>query len=108
MRISIQCWSGLTDELLHDCLESVDWSIFKISAANLNEYAITVTDFISTCAEDCVPKTLIRVFPNRKPRMNWKIHSLLKSRSEVFKSGDPDLHRKFRNSQQYRKEINDK
>eukprot|EP00061_Rhincodon_typus_P005617 g25351.t1 len=26
--------------------------------------------------------------------MNWEIHSLLKSRSEVFKSGDPDLYRK--------------
>eukprot|EP00061_Rhincodon_typus_P009087 g32290.t1 len=29
-------------------------------------------------------------------RMNQEIHSLLKSRSEAFKSDDPDLHRKSR------------
>ncbi|XP_048414141.1 uncharacterized protein LOC125465079 isoform X2 [Stegostoma tigrinum] len=92
----VQCWSEETDKLLRDCFESVDWSVFKNSAANLNEYATTVTDFISKCVEDCVPKKLIRVFPNQKPWMNWEIHSLLKSRSEAFKSGDPDLYKKSR------------
>eukprot|EP00061_Rhincodon_typus_P013041 g39163.t1 len=70
-------------------LEVVDWSKFKNSVANLNEYAATVTDFINKCVEDCVPK----MFPNQKPRMNWKIQSLLKSGSMAYKSGDPDLHR---------------
>ncbi|XP_060703504.1 uncharacterized protein LOC132830055 [Hemiscyllium ocellatum] len=92
----VQCWSDGTDELLQDCFESVDWSIFKNSATSLNEYATTVTDFISKCVEDCVPKKLIRVFPNQKPWMNSEIHSLLKSRSEAFKSGDPDLYKKSR------------
>eukprot|EP00061_Rhincodon_typus_P013551 g39989.t1 len=40
-----------------------------------------------------MPKKLIRVFPNQKPWMNRKIHSLLKSRSEAFKLGAPDLYR---------------
>eukprot|EP00061_Rhincodon_typus_P012658 g38536.t1 len=81
------------DELLHDCLELVDWSVFQKSAANLNEYAITVTDFTSKCVEDCMPKKLILVFPNCKPWMNREIHSLLMSRSEALKLGDPDQDR---------------
>eukprot|EP00061_Rhincodon_typus_P007044 g28320.t1 len=87
----IQCWSEVADKLLPDCLESADWSIFKNSAATLNEHGTTVTDFISKCVDDCVPKKLIQMFLKWKPWMNWNIHSLLKSRSEVFNSGDPDL-----------------
>eukprot|EP00061_Rhincodon_typus_P011076 g35834.t1 len=87
----VQCRSEGMDELLRDCL---DWSIFKNSAANLNEHITTITDFISRGVQDNVPKKLIRVLPNRKPWMNWKTHSLLKYWSEVFKSGDPDLYRK--------------
>eukprot|EP00061_Rhincodon_typus_P006045 g26259.t1 len=81
-----ECWSEFMDELLCDCLESVDWSIFKNSVANLNECANTIRDFTCKCGEDHVPKKLIRVFPNRKPRINREIHSLLKFWSEVFKS----------------------
>eukprot|EP00061_Rhincodon_typus_P017415 g46104.t1 len=40
-------WSEVMDELQSDCLESVDWSIFKNTAANLKEHAITVISFIS-------------------------------------------------------------
>eukprot|EP00061_Rhincodon_typus_P017275 g45896.t1 len=35
------------EDLLRDCLESVDWSILKNSVAYLDEYATIVTDFIS-------------------------------------------------------------
>ena len=51
-------------------LESVDWSVFKNSVTSLNKYATTVTEFISKCVEDCVPKKQICVFPNWKPWMN--------------------------------------
>ncbi|XP_072372170.1 uncharacterized protein [Scyliorhinus torazame] len=92
----VQCWSEETEELLRDCLETVDWSIFKNSAPNLNEYATTVTDSISKYVDDCVPKKTVRTFPNRKPWLNREIDSLLKDRSEAFKSDDPDLYRKSR------------
>ncbi|XP_051866219.1 uncharacterized protein LOC127567392 [Pristis pectinata] len=82
----VQCWSEEIDELLCDCFESVDWSMFKDSAASLDEYISTITEFISKYIEDCVPKRTIRVFPNRKPWMNWKIHTLPKSRTAAFKS----------------------
>eukprot|EP00061_Rhincodon_typus_P009634 g33285.t1 len=71
------------DDLRCDCLESVVWSIFNNSAANLNKHATIITDFISKHVEHCMPKKLIQVFPNRKPWMNREIHSLGKSRSRV-------------------------
>eukprot|EP00061_Rhincodon_typus_P011032 g35746.t1 len=47
----VECWSEVTDKLPRNCLELMDWSIWTIlknSAANLNEYATTVTDFITS------------------------------------------------------------
>eukprot|EP00061_Rhincodon_typus_P018126 g47160.t1 len=77
-------------------LASVDWSIFKNSATNLSECATTITDFISKYVKDYMPKKFVQDFPNWKPWMERKTHSSLKFRSEVFKSGDPDLRRKSR------------
>eukprot|EP00061_Rhincodon_typus_P009545 g33131.t1 len=65
---------------------------------NLDKYTTTVMDHMSKCVEDCLPKKSMRVFPNRKPWMNWEIHSLLKSRHAAFKLDDPDLHRKSRHN----------
>eukprot|EP00061_Rhincodon_typus_P011069 g35823.t1 len=42
----VLCWSEAVEELLWDCLELVNWSIFKVSAANLDEHATTTMDFI--------------------------------------------------------------
>eukprot|EP00061_Rhincodon_typus_P012085 g37570.t1 len=84
------------EDCLWGCLESVDWTIFKYSVENLDEYATTVTDFINKCVEHCVPKKSIRVFPSQKPRMNQEIHSFLKIRRAAFKSDDPHLYRRSR------------
>eukprot|EP00061_Rhincodon_typus_P018514 g47714.t1 len=93
---SIACWSEAAEEFLRDCLESVDWSIFRNSAANQDEYATTVKVFISKCVEDCIPKKSICLFPDWKSWMNREIHCLLKAKHAVFKLDDPDLHRKSR------------
>eukprot|EP00061_Rhincodon_typus_P009766 g33521.t1 len=66
------------------------------SAGNVDEHATTITDFISKCMEDCVPKKSIQVFLNRKPWKNQEIHCLLKTRCAAFKSDDPGLYRKSR------------
>eukprot|EP00061_Rhincodon_typus_P014246 g41158.t1 len=76
--------------------QKLNWSIFKKSAANLNKYKTTITDFISKCVDDCVLKKLIQSLPDQKVRMNREFHSLLKSRSKTFKLGDPDRYRKSR------------
>eukprot|EP00061_Rhincodon_typus_P014746 g41995.t1 len=90
----VQCWSGTVDEFLWVCLELVDWTIYKNSEKNLDEYATMVTDFISKCMEGCMPTKSICMFPNWKPWMNWEIHCLLKTRHAAFKSDNPDLYRK--------------
>ncbi|XP_072329131.1 uncharacterized protein [Scyliorhinus torazame] len=43
-----------------------------------------------------MPKKAVRTFPNRKPCLNREIDSLLKDRSEAFKTDDPDLYKKSR------------
>ncbi|XP_072365270.1 uncharacterized protein [Scyliorhinus torazame] len=48
------------------------------------------------CVDDCVPKKAARTFPNWKPWLNREIDSLLKDRSELFKTDDPDLYKKSR------------
>eukprot|EP00061_Rhincodon_typus_P004424 g22531.t1 len=83
-----QCWSEAVEDCLQDCLDLVDWTVFKCSVENLDEYATTVTDFVRKCVEDCVPKKSVQVFPNRKCSMNKEIHSLLKTRSAAFKSAE--------------------
>ncbi|XP_062925326.1 uncharacterized protein LOC134357630 [Mobula hypostoma] len=103
-----------TDEVLHDCFESVDWLVFKDSAANLDQYASAVTDFIWKCTEDCVSCKTIRVFPNRKAWMNYEVKSLLKARAAAFRSGDisrytesrPELRKAIKGSKrQYRAKL---
>eukprot|EP00061_Rhincodon_typus_P014442 g41459.t1 len=47
----IQRWSEAAGEHLWDCLESVDWTVYKNSAENLDTYANTDTDFINKCVE---------------------------------------------------------
>eukprot|EP00061_Rhincodon_typus_P013462 g39846.t1 len=52
----VQCWSKAVEDRLGDCLESVDWSVFKCSAANLDEYATTIMDFPRhTCSSVTAP-----------------------------------------------------
>eukprot|EP00061_Rhincodon_typus_P011444 g36456.t1 len=65
-RKEVQHWSKAWEERLRGYLESVDWTVFKCSAENLDEYATTVTGFISKCVEDCVPKKSIRKMKQRK------------------------------------------
>eukprot|EP00061_Rhincodon_typus_P017224 g45816.t1 len=66
----------------------------KIKSHEIHKLTSSVIDFISKCVEDCMPKKLIQVFPNQKPWKDQKTYYLLKSTSEAFKLGDPDLYKK--------------
>lgn len=65
-------------------------SQLNCSRAKLDEYATAITDFISKCVEDCIPKKMIRVFPNQKWRMNLGVHSQVVSKPATFKSNTPE------------------
>eukprot|EP00061_Rhincodon_typus_P003725 g20816.t1 len=92
----VQCWSESAEDHLRDCLELVDWTMFKCSVEHLDRYTTIVMDFISKWMEDHVSKRSIHVFPSYKPWMNQEIHSLLKTMRAAFKLEDPDLYRTSR------------
>eukprot|EP00061_Rhincodon_typus_P008904 g31946.t1 len=54
-RLLYKCWSKVAEDRLQDCLDSVDWTVFKCLAENLDEYAITVTDFNTTSVATPAP-----------------------------------------------------
>eukprot|EP00061_Rhincodon_typus_P014322 g41267.t1 len=95
-RNEVQCWAEAAKVRLRDCLGSVDWTVFKCLAENLDECTTTVMDFVGKCVEGRTRKKSIRVFPNCKPWMNQEMHSLLKTGCAAFKSGDPDQYKKSR------------
>jgi hypothetical protein len=45
----------------------VDWDMFRIASNNIDEYADSVSEFISKCIGDVVPTATIKTFPNQKP-----------------------------------------
>lgn len=57
-------WSGEAEELRQNCLVSANWTTFKDSATDLNEYGMVVTDFIRKSVLECVLTKIIWVFPN--------------------------------------------
>lgn len=62
-------------------------SIFKDSAANLNEDTHAITDIVSKYVEDYI--SIWRI-PNGQPQ--WAVtHSLVRIKSDVFKGDDPDI-----------------
>ena len=51
----VQCWSAEHESELQDCFDTTDWSVFKDSSVELDEYADLVTDYIRSCMDLCVP-----------------------------------------------------
>eukprot|EP00061_Rhincodon_typus_P009609 g33240.t1 len=88
----LQCWSEAVEDHLWNCLDSVDWTAFKCSVENLDEYTTTIMNFMSKCME----AVDLCMFPNHKPWMNQETHSLQKTRHAAFKLSDPEQYRKSR------------
>lgn len=88
----MQSWSEAKDEIFHDCFESVYWPIFKDSVANLIVNATAATDYNSKCVQDGVPKMTICMPPphHKKPWMNWKVDTQVKSKTAAYKSNDSE------------------
>ncbi|CDQ87409.1 unnamed protein product [Oncorhynchus mykiss] len=62
---SVQRWSDQSDSTGQDCFDHVDWDMFRIASDNnIDEYADSVSEFISKCIGDVVPTATIKTFPN--------------------------------------------
>ena len=66
MLSSVQRWSDQSDSTLEDCFDHLDWDMFGIASdINMDEYADSVSEFISKCIGDVVP-TASKTFSNQK------------------------------------------
>ncbi len=79
--------------MLRDCLEVTDWSVFKESCVDLNEYTEVVTSYISFCETVCVPSKAVTIYNNNKPWFNKEIKILWREKHKAFKSGDKELYK---------------
>ena len=85
---SVQRWSDQSDSMLQDCFDHMDWDVFWIASNNnIDEYADSVSEFISKCISNVVPAASIKTFPNQKPWIDGSIRVKLKARTIAFNQG---------------------
>ncbi len=89
----ITLWPDSATSALQECFQDTDGSMFKEAATynnhtDLQEYTETVTAYIKKCIDDV---TVAKTITSRANQMAWmtaEVLGLLKTRYEVFRSGD--------------------
>ncbi len=86
---TITVWPNDSASVLQDCFASTDWQIFKEAATragevDLDEYASSVTSYISKCVDDVTSTRIITIHLNQKPWMNAEVGTLLRARDSAF------------------------
>jgi hypothetical protein len=80
-----QRWFDQSDSTLQDCFDHVDWEMFCIASNNnIDEYADSVSEFITKCIGDVAPTASIKKFPNQKPWIDGSIRAKLKAQTTAF------------------------
>lgn len=92
---SITVWPGNAASVLQHCFESTDWQVFREAATDagevdLEEYASSVTCYISKCVDDVTTTRTITIHPNQKPWLTAEVRSLLRARDSAFRKGDTE------------------
>ena len=60
------------------CFDCTDWATFSESCANQDEYADTVTSYVSFCTDSCIPSKTVTIYVNDKPWFSKDIkHKLI-------------------------------
>ncbi|KAI3351412.1 hypothetical protein L3Q82_020270 [Scortum barcoo] len=72
--------------MLQDRFKNTDWNMF--THTDLDQYASSVLDHISTTIDSVTTQKQITMYPNQKPWMNRDVRLLLKARNTAFRSGD--------------------
>uniref|UniRef100_A0A3B3BP10 Reverse transcriptase domain-containing protein n=1 Tax=Oryzias melastigma TaxID=30732 RepID=A0A3B3BP10_ORYME len=83
---TIKVWPEGTDAVLQDRFKNTDWARFNHT--DLNQYASSVLDHISTTVDSVTSHKQITMYPNQKPWMTRDVRLLLKARNTAFRSGD--------------------
>ncbi|CDQ85446.1 unnamed protein product [Oncorhynchus mykiss] len=85
---SVQRWSDQSDSTLQDCIDHVNWDMFRIASDNnIDVYADLVSEFISKCIGDVVPTMTVKTFPNQNPWIDGNIRAKLKALTTAFNHG---------------------
>lgn len=84
-------WPEGATSALQDCSDHTDWNMFKEAATcdkhiNLEEYAASVTGYISKCIDDVTVSKSITTRANQKPWLTTEVRALLKTCDAAFKS----------------------
>lgn len=89
----VKTWPAGAISALQDCFECTDWHMFREAATdgdstNLEEYASSVTSYISKCIDDVTTSKTITTRSNQKPWMTAEVRALLRTRDSAFRAGN--------------------
>ena len=79
-----------------NAFENIDWNMFKDestqdSSINIDEYTLSVTEFIRKCVDDVVPTITIQTYPNQKLWMKRDICTMTRAQTSAFNVGRTNL-----------------
>ncbi|KAK0148638.1 hypothetical protein N1851_011033 [Merluccius polli] len=93
---SVRTWPEDVIPRLQDCFDSTDWDIFRgqeaLTRSSLDEFTVSVLDYINFCGDTVTSSKQVRVAPNQKPWMTAKLKALINARDIVYRSGDTEAY----------------
>ena len=101
-------------DTLRGCLDCTDWAVFVDASRDVDELTDCVTDYVSFCVDNVVPKKTVKIYSNNKPWVTKDIKQVLNKKKRAFKdrsSGDmKEIQREVQNvirkgKKEYRKKV---
>ncbi len=94
---TVKRWTNEAEQDLKACFDLTDWSVFEVTATDLDELTETVTSYISFCEDICIPTRTFLSFNNDKPWFTGKLKQLRQAKEDAYRSGDKILYNQARN-----------
>ena len=95
VKATVNVWTEDAKEKLRGCFECTDWEVFN-QESNLDQYTVTVTDYVKFCSAICLPQKTVIQYPNKKLWYHSGLKTALKAKDQTHKhrDTDPAAHRK--------------
>lgn len=88
---TVKWWTAEAEQDLQACFKQNDLSVFEAAATDLDELTDTVTSYISSCEDKCVPTRTYLTFNNDKPWFSAKLKQLHLAKEDGYRSGDKQV-----------------
>ena len=85
---SVQIWDNDSTEMLRDCFDCTDWSVFIDTCGGANELIDSVTGYMCFCLENVIKTKSVIVYPNNKPWVNKNLKECLNKKKHAFIKGN--------------------